>query len=92
MADGGMWGLNVSQVRELGQRLTQKAEEVDQIVNQVSAQVESVSWKGPDAERFKNEWNSQHKTALKKAAESLREAGRNATKNAQMQEQTSNQS
>ena len=45
---------------------------------------------GPDADKFRSEWDSQHASNLKKVADALREAGDRAQKNAEQQQQASN--
>ena len=56
---------------------------------QISSQVNSVWWKGPDADRFRNEWEGQFSAQLKKIAEALRQTGTIVRKQAQQQRQTS---
>ena len=47
-------------------------------------------WTGPDADKFKSDWNGQHVSQLKTVVSALRDAGQRAQRNASEQEQTSN--
>ncbi|MEZ2372548.1 MULTISPECIES: WXG100 family type VII secretion target [Arthrobacter] len=84
-----VWGADVQQLRALGKKLEAGAQTIDEQRNQLTSALNGVQWMGPDADKFKNEWQSQHVPALNKVAEALRTAGKNAAKNAQEQETAS---
>lgn len=84
-----MLGMDVQGVRNLGQLMTQKAEEINAAVNQISSQLHSVQWVGNDANQFRSEWDGTHRAALQRACEALRDAANKAKHNADQQEQTS---
>ena len=82
-------GMNVEQVRQLGNTLQSKAEEVRSLVGQIDGQLNGTTWEGPDAQRFKgSEW-PEHKNRLMQAAEVLQNFGQSALNNASAQESTS---
>ena len=84
-----IWGADVQQLKTLGSKLVAGSNEIEQQRNTLNKVLHSTDWKGPDADRFRNEWQSQHMTALQKVAQALDEAGKKATKNANEQEQAS---
>jgi len=84
-----IWGADVQQLKTLGSKLQAGSNEIEQQRNTLNKVLHSTDWKGPDADRFRNEWQSQHMTALSKVAQALDEAGKKATKNANEQEQAS---
>ena len=85
-----IWGADVQELRELGNKLQQGSQEISRTKSQLTSQVNSVDWKGPDAEAFKNDWSGEHTAALTKVIQALEEAGRKAKANANAQESTSN--
>ena len=86
---GNIWGMDVEEVKQLAQTLGQKAGEIDQIISTIGSKVESTTWKGPDSEKFRTDWQGTLSANLKKVADSLRETQQRATQNAQQQEQAS---
>lgn len=83
------YGQDVAQVKQLGTQLKNKAGDIETAMNALNKQVNGVEWKGPDADKFKNEWNSTHVAKLKQVITALRDAGTAAQRNATEQEQTS---
>ncbi|MGW9413956.1 WXG100 family type VII secretion target [Arthrobacter cupressi] len=84
-----IWGADVQQLKTLGSKLSAGSNEIEQQRNTLNKVLHGTDWKGPDADKFRNEWQSQHMTALQKVAQALDEAGKKATKNANEQEQAS---
>jgi hypothetical protein len=84
--------MDVQQVRELASLLGKKAGEIDQLISTISSKLAGTDWRGPDAERFRSDWNGQLTTSLKNVAQNLRDTQTRATKNAADQETTSNAS
>lgn len=87
-----VWGLDVQQVRQLGQQLNQKAGEIESILGSLTSALNGTQWEGPDATAFRNEWSGQHTSALKQVINALRDASTKATQNASAQENVSNNS
>ncbi|HQY98532.1 MAG TPA: WXG100 family type VII secretion target [Propionicimonas sp.] len=85
-----VWGLDVQQVRQLGQQLNQKAGEIESILGSLTSALNGTQWEGPDATAFRNEWSGQHTSALKQVINALRDASTKATQNASAQENVSN--
>ncbi len=85
----GVYGQDIAEVNKLATQLNSKAEEIQQIVTQLSSAVSSVQWMGPDADRFRSDWSSQHTAKLKAVVSALQAASQSAKKNAQEQQQAS---
>lgn len=82
-------GADVEQLDQLSRKFDEAAQQISTATQQITSQVNSVWWKGPDAERFKSEWQGQHAAQLKRISEALRQIGQVARKQAQQQRQTS---
>jgi uncharacterized protein YukE len=82
-------GADVEQLDTLAKKFDQEAQAIAQATSQITSQVNSTWWKGPDADKFKNEWEGQFASQLKKIAEALRQVGTVVRKQAQQQRQTS---
>lgn len=83
-------GMDINAVRQLAQQLNTKADAIAQISQQLTSLLQSTPWVGPDQQRFVNDWQSQHVTALNRVVTGLTDAARVATSNAQQQESASN--
>jgi hypothetical protein len=84
-----IWGADVEQLRTLGSKLQHGANEIDQQRSNLTSLLNQTDWKGPDADRFKEQWNGEHTTMLNKVAEALKEAGQKAKRNAEEQSNAS---
>ena len=82
-------GADVEQLDSLSKKFDAEAQMIAQATQQISAQVNSTWWKGPDADKFRSEWNGQHVAALAKVSQALQEAGKQASRNATEQESAS---
>ena len=74
-----IWGADVDQLRQLGNKLKAGAETIEQQRSQMKGALDGTDWKGPDADKFRGEWDSQHASSLKKVADALRDAGARAS-------------
>lgn len=84
-------GMNVDDVRNLGNRLkSQHAETIRGLMREIEQAVNNTSstWVGPDGERFRSWW-PQKRSALTAIANDLDGFGQSALNNAQEQEQVS---
>ncbi len=84
-----IWGADVEELKALGTDLTNKASDIKGILAQLNSKLQGTTWSGPDADRFRNNWNSQHVPALNKVIAELNTAGGDAKKNAEQQRSTS---
>lgn len=86
----GFTGMDIEQVRQLSRQMQQKADEIEQIRQQLTSLLNGTQWVGPDQQRYKGEWDSSCAPALSRVVETLRQAGQAADQNASQQEQASN--
>jgi uncharacterized protein YukE len=82
-------GADVEQLDQLSKTFEQEAQQIAQATAKITSQVNSVWWKGPDAERFKSEWEGQYAAQLKRISEALKQVGQVVRKQASQQRQTS---
>ncbi|MDN4521279.1 WXG100 family type VII secretion target [Mycolicibacterium austroafricanum] len=82
-------GADVAQLQQLSGQLNAKAGDIQSIVSQLTSAINSVDWRGPDAERFKSDWQGQHVAQLKQVINALQAASQRAMQNAQQQEAAS---
>ena len=82
-------GQDIEQVQQLATQLNAKAEDIQQVVTQLTSAINSVQWTGPDATKFRSDWQSQHTAKLKAVVSALQAASQSAKKNAQEQQQAS---
>lgn len=84
-----MYGQDIEQVQNLSSQLNAKADDIQNVITQLSSAISSVQWMGPDADRFRSDWQSQHTAQLKAVVSALRTASQNASRNAQEQQSAS---
>jgi uncharacterized protein YukE len=84
-----IWGADVEQLRQLGGKLEHGASEIESQRNKLTNFLDQVDWRGPDADKFKDQWRGEHTSKLNQVAEALREAGNRAKQNADQQTQAS---
>ena len=84
-----MWGADIAQLKDLGTKLQAGSAEIEKQKNMLARALQSTDWKGPDADKFRSEWEGQHANALAKVAQALEEAGKQASRNATPQEEAS---
>ena len=82
-------GMDIEGVRALAQQFGEKAQTVEDVISTISGQVQSVDWKGTDADQFKSEWQVTLSSQLPNVADALRQAQTTANNNADEQEQAS---
>lgn len=83
-------GMNTDEVRNFANQLSSKADEIEQIVHSLTAQLSGVQWIGPDATRFHGDWDGSHRPQLQSVASALREASNIANANVTQQLEASN--
>ena len=82
-------GMDIGSVRSLATQLSAKADEIEHLASALTSQLDGVAWVGADAENFRSEWQSHHRSQLTAVANALRDASQRATANANQQEQAS---
>lgn len=81
--------MDIGQVRTLSQQLGTAATQINDIVSKLSGQLGNTQWIGQDATQFRQNWDSVHVQALRKAIADLQDASQKARVNADDQETTS---
>ncbi|MFV0308281.1 MAG: WXG100 family type VII secretion target [Desertimonas sp.] len=82
-------GADPEQLDQLKSKFNTEAGKLDEVVRTIGAKVNEVYWEGPDATRFRGEWDSNYASQLRRIAESLKQAGEKVGKQAQQQRQAS---
>lgn len=82
-------GMDIGQVRQLGQQLNQKADEIEAIMQTLTGQLQAAQWVGQDRQTFESDWTGQYCTSLRTVAAGLRDAATKANSNADQQETAS---
>lgn len=85
----GFFGADVEQLHLLERVLSQQAEQLEAVVSRLSARITSVEWRGPDAQKFKTEWQDHLSGNLRASANRLRDASGQVAGNARQQEEAS---
>ncbi len=84
-----IFGADIEQVQQLSAQLNAKASDIENIISQLSSAISSVTWMGPDAERFRSEWQGTHVAQLKQVVSALQRASQDAARNAREQQSAS---
>ncbi|MDN5599128.1 MAG: WXG100 family type VII secretion target [Brachybacterium sp.] len=82
-------GMNVEEVKRMSAQLREAAEEITRIEQELTNGLAEVVWTGPDAERFRGQWQSEMVPALQQIKNSVNELGDAADRNASEQQSTS---
>ena len=87
----GMQGMDVEAVDDLGTKMKLRAEDISQIMNEINALISGSQaiWMGPDADRFRSDWESNLKNQLINVARAVDGAGQSAKNNATEQRDVS---
>jgi WXG100 family type VII secretion target len=85
-------GMNVDAIEKLANDLKSEAGKVNDISTRVTKLMgeAKANWKGQDATKFEDDWNSTYKGKLAELAKKLEDLGTTASKNAKQQRETSN--
>lgn len=87
---GTLWGADVEQLRALAQQFNKTADLLQQQSTQLSSQINNnPAWKGADAQRFRSDWNSSHRTLLQQTVSRLQQESKVLLRNADEQEKAS---
>ncbi|WP_082566795.1 hypothetical protein [Arthrobacter sp. Soil764] len=87
---GTLWGADVEQLRTLAQQFSKTADLLQQQSTQLSSQINNnPAWKGADAQRFRSDWNSNHRTLLQQTVSRLQQESKVLLRNADEQEKAS---
>jgi uncharacterized protein YukE len=82
-------GADVEHLRALAKTFTQAADRLERLVFETSRQLTGIRWVGPDAERYRTQWQSQSVHQVTGAAGALRAASSALQRNAEEQQTAS---
>lgn len=83
----GMYGADVEQLRSLAKKFEASGASLLTAIKALDYHVNSTdAWHGPDAERFRSDWNGRDKIAVTRSAEALREGASALVRNAEEQQ------
>jgi uncharacterized protein YukE len=82
-------GADVEALEQLAKKFGEVAQQIEQLKTQVSGQLHGVEWKGQDADKFRQDWESQGTKSLQQVTTMLHAAGELARKQAGEQRQVS---
>ncbi|MFJ3956310.1 WXG100 family type VII secretion target [Arthrobacter sp. NPDC090010] len=88
----GLYGADVGKLRELSTRMDKAAELLGSRSKNLHAEIMAAPWKGQDASRFIQSWNSDYRPGLERAIAALRENAKVLKNQAKEQEDASNSS
>ncbi|MFF1880735.1 WXG100 family type VII secretion target [Pseudarthrobacter sp. NPDC058196] len=84
-----MYGADVAALRSLAAQLDRAADELDEHRAFLSNAVHQSPWLGPDADRFRGQWDGEHNTRVATSARLLRDTAATVRRNADDQERVS---
>lgn len=82
-------GMDPQAVRTFAGQLSSDADQIDSIINTLTAQLHGLQWVGSDATRFNSDWDGTYRPQLHSVSNALRDAATVANANAAQQEQAS---
>lgn len=85
----GFQGMDVAQARAAARQMDGGAAHVKSLVNQVTAMLNSVTWVGEDARRFRGDWDGTFQPQLKGALTALEQKAQELRWRADAQERKS---
>lgn len=83
-------GADPEQLDQLKAKFNTEAGKLDDVIRTIGSKVQEVWWKGPDADRFRSQWDSNYARQLRQIASDLKEAGERVGRQANQQRQASN--
>jgi uncharacterized protein YukE len=82
-------GMDTEQMGTLGKAMQREAGQLRTLAKQLDAQLRGAWWKGTDADRFRSDWDGNHRPGLEKLAAALETQAKVITTNVTQQTQAS---
>ena len=79
-------GMDIAQIRNLARQMDQRANEIEGLLSQLTTQMRELPWAGDDRNRFVDDWEGRHAAGLRRVAEGLKHAAKDARDHARNQE------
>ena len=62
------WGADTDQLKTLSTKLQQGSAEIEKQKSALASALQSTDWKGPDADKFRSDWESNHAAQIGRAS------------------------
>jgi len=62
---------DLEQLQTLQQTFARNGQSLEEVTSSIRAQLQNTRWEGPAADRFRNSWNGEFETALRRLREAL---------------------
>jgi len=82
------WGLDVQRIHDMSKSMDREASEIQHVIAHLITKMNTVQWQGPDADRFRSEWEG-HQRKLNQIVGSLHSTAAQARSNAEAQARAS---
>lgn len=82
-------GMDTEQMGTLGKAMQREAGQIRTLAKQLDGQLRGAWWKGTDADRFRSDWDGNHRPGLEKLATALEAQAKVITTNVTQQTQAS---
>lgn len=82
-------GMDIAQVRSLARLMVRGCVDLRGLIRDLTLEVEQAPWRGPDRDRFVEQWRGHHVVRLSRVAEGLESAAEDASAHARRQEEVS---
>ena len=83
------YGADIEQMQQLEQTLRQQAEALQNIMSTIRSRVQATDWRGPDADRFRSQWDTTHTQNLNRVVSELQQVADTVRSNWMQQQQVS---
>ena len=82
-------GADVEQLDLLSRKFDEEAQKIEATISVIGSQVHGTWWQGPDAERFRNQWETADTSTLRQVVQRLQTAATDCRNQANQQRQVS---
>lgn len=85
----GVSGADIDELRQLAKTVSQSADRIESVIGSVNNQISSAAWTGPDANRYRSQWQGDSSAKLRNVVSALRDASTALDRNATEQQNAS---
>lgn len=85
----GILGADVNELRSAARRLDAEADRIEHSVRRITERITATWWQGPDAESFRQDWNSSHQSRMRALCDQLRRSAMDCRRHADEQQRAS---
>lgn len=84
-----VYGMDIQAGRDLATQMDNDGTTIEELTARLTSLLEQTPWFGPDADRFKSDWNGQYVPSLRQVVDALRANAEQMRRQAQAQEDAS---